>query len=230
MSKDSISHLVWDWNGTIFNDTGALIKATIDAFVTMGLPTVTTEAYQRYHTQPIPLFYERLAGRSLSANEQHNLDVAFRTAYAKHSQGSTLTLDARSALTMWQESGGSNSLLSMYPLAKLLPLVRGAEIDDLFACIDSPEEAGHPLKSPFLRQHLERVGISSRKVLLIGDSVDDVRAARECGIECIVYYSGTVALHALEHFTELNVPIVNSLTAAAALAYNGRVTTSLYAT
>lgn len=34
-------HIVWDWNGTILGDSGALIAATIDALGACGFPPVT---------------------------------------------------------------------------------------------------------------------------------------------------------------------------------------------
>src|SRR5262249_42074924 len=68
-----IEHIVWDWNGTLFGDSAALIDATIEAFHAAGLPAVTRERYQRHHAQPIPLFYNRLAGRDLSDAEQDAL-------------------------------------------------------------------------------------------------------------------------------------------------------------
>lgn len=36
-----IDHIVWDWNGTLFDDGDALVQATIDAFAAAGLSTVT---------------------------------------------------------------------------------------------------------------------------------------------------------------------------------------------
>jgi phosphoglycolate phosphatase-like HAD superfamily hydrolase len=81
-----VRHIVWDWNGTLLDDGGALIAATVDALHACGFPPITRADYQRHHCQPIPLFYERLAGRALGLQEQQRLEGCFREAYARHRQ------------------------------------------------------------------------------------------------------------------------------------------------
>lgn len=62
--------------------------------------------------------------------------------------------------------------------------------------------------------HLERQRLDPGRVLLVGDSVDDVHAARSSGVACAVYHSGPDALHARDHFAGLPAPVVTSLRAA----------------
>jgi len=219
MTETVGKHIVWDWNGTIFGDSDALIEATIDAFRACGLPAVTRADYQRHHTQPIPTFYERLAGRSLTDDEQRRLDRGFRTAYAGHRARATLTVDAVAALTRWAAIGGRQSLLSMYPHHELVPLVHTAGITSFFARIDGTTDHDVARKAPHLARHLQRQNLPPTRVLLVGDSVDDVRAARECGVDCLVYHPGAAALHAREHFADLDVPLVATLQEAVAYAH-----------
>ncbi len=218
MNDRLVAHIVWDWNGTIFNDSVALIQATIDAFAALGLPEVTVALYQQHHTQPIPLFYERLAGRTLSDSEQSALDAGFRRAYASYRPSSELTHDAKSALSTWASLGGSQSLLSMYPREELISLVRGMGIGSFFSRIDAPLMAGQPNKAPYLREHLRALALPEERVLLVGDSVDDVNAARELGIPCLAYHADAAALHSRDHLTGLGVPVVGSLMEAVAVA------------
>jgi phosphoglycolate phosphatase-like HAD superfamily hydrolase len=218
----AVDHIVWDWNGTIFGDSFALIEATIDAFQACGLPTVTRADYQRHHTQPIPDFYQRLAGRPLTDDEQRHLDHCFRAAYAGHRARATLTADAVAALTRWAAGGRRQSLLSMYPHAELVPLVQTAGIASFFARIDGTTDHHVARKAPHLARHLQRQNLRPARVLLVGDSVDDVRAARECGVNCVVYHPGADALHARGHFADLGVPLVATLQAAVEYAQADR--------
>ena len=216
-----ISHLVWDWNGTVLGDSRALIDATIDAFAECGLPPVTRAAYQRHHTQPITSFYEILAGRDLTGEEQRRLDRCFRAAYARHRQSVSLTADAVHAFGLWAATGGTQSLLSMYPHESLLPLVDAAGIGHHFTRIDGSTGADLAGKAPYLRRHLREQGLAPHRAILIGDSLDDARAARECGTGCVLYHAGDEALHAAEHVTGAGVPVVPSLTAAVELLLTG---------
>jgi phosphoglycolate phosphatase-like HAD superfamily hydrolase len=223
-STATVDHIVWDWNGTVFGDSKALIAATIDAFRACGMPAVTRADYQRHHTQPIPMFYERLAGRPLTDDEQRHLDQCFSAAYARHRARATLTADAVAALTRWAETGRRQSLLSMYPHGELTPLVHTAGIASFFARIDGTTDHNLAPKAPHLARHLQRQNLLPARVLLVGDSVDDVRAARECGVDCVIYHPGADALHQRDHFADLDVPLVATLQAAVEYAHSGRST------
>lgn len=210
-SRPSIKHIIWDWNGTLFGDSRILIAATIDAFAAAGFPPLTPEMYQRHHIQPIPLFYNRLAGRELDLREQRMLDRYFQESYARRRENIALNVTALEALDLWDRSGGTQSLLSMHPQERLLPLVREAGIYERFTIVDGRVEGEPGRKAPHLERHLRGLPYDRRDVLLVGDSVDDGRAARECGTACLLYHAGADALHALDHFADLPFPVVNSL-------------------
>jgi phosphoglycolate phosphatase-like HAD superfamily hydrolase len=204
-----IEHIVWDWNGTLFGDGAALIESTIEAFRMAGLPVVTRELYQRHHAQPIPLFYNRLAGRELSDAEQEALAGHFQVAYLRQRDTIPLTHDALVSLRRWQRAGRTQSLLSMYPHDDLMPLVRKAGIAEYFAVVDGLRGTERGRKAPHLRRQLDRLGLDPSTVLLVGDSVDDAVAARECGTRFRLYHAGRDALHARDHFAGMS--IVDSL-------------------
>jgi phosphoglycolate phosphatase-like HAD superfamily hydrolase len=206
----TVEHIVWDWNGTLLGDAPALIEATIEAFRECGLPAVTRESYQRHHVQPIPLFYARLAGRALTDAEQSRVAVSFRTAYEKRRTAVTLTADALAALGLWAAAGGRQSLLSMYPHELLTPLVSGFGLGAFFTRVDGSAGRDVSRKAPFLARHLRVQGIDPARTVLIGDSLDDVAAATECGVRCVVYHAGADALHDRSHFQS----VVPSLVAA----------------
>jgi phosphoglycolate phosphatase-like HAD superfamily hydrolase len=207
-----VEHIVWDWNGTLLGDGAALIESTIEAFRECGLPKVTRESYQRHHVQPIPLFYSRLAGRPLTGPEQTRLAVCFQTAYGKKRTTVTLTADALPALSLWAAAGGRQSLLSMYPHELLMPMVSAFGIAGYFTRVDGSAGREVAFKAPHLERHLREQGIDPARAVLIGDSLDDVRAAETCGVRSIVYHAGADALHDRSHFGA----VVPSLVAAVA--------------
>ncbi len=201
----SVEHIVWDWNGTLFGDGAALIESTIAAFQAAGLPVVTRETYQRHHTQPIPLFYDRLAGRDLSEDEQAALAGHFQMAYLARRDSIPLTHDAATSLQRWRDTGRSQSLLSMYPHDELMPLVHKTGIADYFTIVDGLRTGERGRKAPHLRRQLDELGLDPSTVLLVGDSVDDAAAARECGTGFRLYHAGRDALHARDHFAGMSI-------------------------
>lgn len=211
MNRPSVRHLVWDWNGTLFDDAAALIDSTAEAFEVFGLEAITRHDYQRLHVKPVRVFFERLAGRALTGTEHDTLLRLFREAYARRRNEIRLTHDAVAALTRWRDTGCSQSLLSMYRHTELVPLVERLGLAGLFDRVDGVTDAETGGKAPLLARHLEQLGIDPGSVALIGDSVDDALAARAAGAKCVLYHGGEHALHSIDHFGELGVPVVRSL-------------------
>ncbi|MDX8031032.1 HAD hydrolase-like protein [Lentzea sp. BCCO 10_0856] len=217
----SAEHIIWDWNGTLFADGEALIDSTIDAFTHAGLGAITREAYQLHHRQPIPEFYEQLVGRRLTRVEQGLLDKSFQAAYLGRRERIELTEDAVKALETWRDANGSQSLLSMHPHDRLMPLVKKFDIGDFFVRVDGLVGTEFARKAPHLQRHLDHIGVPADRVLLVGDSVDDARAAMACGVSCVLYHAGPNALHALDHFVALGVPVVKGLLEAVSMVLDG---------
>lgn len=96
------THIVWDWNGTLFHDIDAVIGATNSAFAEIGLEPVTLETYRELYCVPVPRFYERLMGRLPTDAEWLVMDEAFHRHYSTHRLGCEL---AEGCTRCWR--GGS---------------------------------------------------------------------------------------------------------------------------
>ncbi|MBE1465199.1 HAD family hydrolase [Kibdelosporangium phytohabitans] len=214
----AIEHIVWDWNGTLFDDGPALVLATADAFAAAGLPEVTPERFRDHFTRPITDFYEKLAGRPLTGAEQAELDERFQLSYARRIAAATLHPDTVNALTTWHESGRSQSLLSMYPHELLVEMAQLSPIAAMLSRVDGTPGGGQHGKEPHLRSHLEHLDVDPGRVLVVGDNVDDVVAAQACGAKGVLYHPGDTALLSMARAEGLAVPIASSLTGAVRLA------------
>ena len=213
-STTPVEHIVWDWNGTLLADSAASIAATIEAFSTVGLPSVTAARYQRHNTRPIAVFYDRLAERSLSAWEHEQLARHYQTCYARRLATAPLSHGAAKALARWRAAGGRQSLLSMHPHGSLLRLVHRHGLAEFFTVVDGSHGSTTGRKAPLLTRHLARLAVQPRTVAVVGDSIDDALAAQEAGARCVLYHAGELAVHARAHLEALGVPVVDSLDAA----------------
>jgi phosphoglycolate phosphatase-like HAD superfamily hydrolase len=211
-----IEHIVWDWNGTLFDDGDALVLATIDAFAAVGIVDVTVARYQACFTRPITDFYDLLAGRTLTPAEQATLDEQFQHSYARRLAAATVHSDAVGALTAWRATGRTQSLLSMYPHDQLVALPQLRAIAHFFTRVDGMGVAESPRKQGHLRRHLAALG--TEQVLVVGDSVDDVAAAQACGVRCVLYHPRERALLSQARVAGLAVPVARDLLAAVLLA------------
>lgn len=203
-----VTHIVWDWNGTLFDDICATYGASCEIFAALGLPTVTLTAYRAAYTRPISLFYSRLFARTFDAAEFDGLDQAFHTAYRVRMTQCSLAEGAKEALACWRDRGGSQSLLSMWRHHELVPFVERCGIAGEFIRIDGLRGPGGGRKSAHLARHLAALGLRPTDVLLVGDSIDDAEAAADVGASCALYDGGYHDRGALD---AVGVPVVGRL-------------------
>ena len=214
----AVSHVVWDWNGTLLDDVNAVVEATTVAFREAGIVApVTGESYRRSFTRPIKLFYERLLGRPVTAQEWAQLDHGFHDEYGRLQDRCELAAGAREVLTAIAARGWSQSICSMLPEELLGPAVEQHGIAGHFVRVDGlrgGERGGAKLEH--LVAHLDHLGVTRSRAVLIGDTVDDATAACGAGIVCILYDTGN-GLHEQSDLLAVGVPVVASLLEALAL-------------
>ncbi|MDT9689352.1 haloacid dehalogenase-like hydrolase [Streptomyces sp. P9(2023)] len=210
-------HLVWDWNGTLLDDIEAVIGATNAAFAELGLEPITLARYRELYTVPVPKFYERLMGRLPTDAEWVVMDGAFHRHYWQRAEACGLTAGAAELLAARQESGFTQSLLSLAPHAELVPLVRRHGITERFVRVDGRIGSSTEGKSAHMVRHLEALGdgVPAARIVVIGDAADDARAAAHVGARAVLYTGGSHSRASLE---AVGVPVVDSLVEAVAVA------------
>ncbi|MEV7599367.1 HAD hydrolase-like protein [Kitasatospora sp. NPDC089797] len=215
------THIVWDWNGTLFHDMDAVLGASNAAFATIGVEPMTLQQYREQYEIPIPRFYERLLGRMPSQAEWLALDDAFQDRYRELSPACGLTAGVPELLAGWQAAGHSQSLLSMYLHDRLVPLVDSFGLTGSFLRVDGRSGPSGGQKAEQLTRHLAELGerVDPARTVLIGDAADDALAALHAGAHAVLYTGGS---HTREKLEPVGVPVVDSLAEAVELA--GRLT------
>ncbi|MFI9046808.1 HAD family hydrolase [Streptomyces sp. NPDC053427] len=206
------SHIVWDWNGTLFHDTDAVIGATNSAFAEIGLEPISLERYRELYCVPIPRFYERLLGRMPTEAEWLVMDDAFHRHYSEHRVRCDLAEGVDLLLEGWQAAGHSQSILSMYGHDELIPLVRGFGIEARFVRVDGRTGPSGGGKSTHMVRHLAALtDVDPGRTVVIGDAVDDAVAARDAGAHAVLYTGGS---HSRGSLQAAGVPVVDTLAEA----------------
>lgn len=209
MGKNHVTHLVWDWNGTLLHDIDAVISATNASFQEIGLPPITLERYRDLYCVPVPRFYERLMGRLPSDEEWAVMDEAFHRHYWTLAETAALAIGARQLLTEWQEAGLTQSLCSLAPHEYLLPLVRTHGIERHFVRVDGRTGQSNTGKAEQMMRHIAALeGVPPQRMVVIGDALDDAVAARHVGARAVLYTGGSHSRASLE---AAGVPVVDTL-------------------
>jgi phosphoglycolate phosphatase-like HAD superfamily hydrolase len=210
-----VGHVVWDWNGTLVDDHTAVVAAINDALAVLELRPIDSEVFRTHFTRPVQRFYEQVASRPIEPGEWETLDQAYHHSYAASVERLRLAPDAREALAAAEAAGLSQSLLSMWRHQDLVALVERLGIGRFFVRVDGLRVAGGGSKTEHLVEHLAALGVEAPAAVLVGDTLDDLAAARAVGAGCVLYDGGSHHRHALE---ATGVPVVDTLTAAVAEA------------
>ncbi len=206
-------HIVWDWNGTLFDDRDAILDATNEVFRSYGLPPMGLDHYRSVYSRPIWASYERILGRALEDGEWERLNAAFHDSYHRLMERCRLASDARTVIDAFAGEGHTQSVLSMWQHDRLTAAVRALGLGPVFRRVDGllPEQAGGE-KAEFMVAHLAALGVRPADVVMIGDSVDDAAAARHVGARAVLYTGGLQSRADLARF---GVPVVERLSDAA---------------
>ena len=92
-----LEYVIWDWNGTLMDDSEASLKAMNNVLDRYGLERLSHQKYMEIFTFPVVDYY-KLAGFDLSVLSFEELSVAYVEEYKKLSTGCLLSAGARGAL------------------------------------------------------------------------------------------------------------------------------------
>ena len=105
--------VLWDWNGTLLDDTAACLTALNAMLARRGVPTITLDFYRQNFSFPVRPFYERI-GVKLAQEDWDALAREYHDTY--HAQPFALNVEAIAALEAVRAAGlefrlyGVNSL------------------------------------------------------------------------------------------------------------------------
>jgi phosphoglycolate phosphatase-like HAD superfamily hydrolase len=209
-----VSHVVWDWNGTILDDNDAVVVAVNAVCTAFGRDTIELEYWRSIFRRPLLDCYRELLGRELSTQDWIEIDRLYHDAYRVLLPATRLAPGIPDELYRWRDAGGRQSLLSMWFHDELVPLVEQYGLTDLFTRIDGlrVDTGGHG-KTDHLIEHLTALRVDPADVLLIGDVLDDAIAAEAAGVRCVLVTTGVMVRPALE---TSGVPVFDSIADALA--------------
>jgi phosphoglycolate phosphatase-like HAD superfamily hydrolase len=178
------------------------------------------EQYRESYRVPVIDFYEYRIGRRPDPDEWAQMDSCFHRHYTARRDSCGLTSGAEELLVEWVDGGRcSQSLLSMYGHEQLLPLVRGLGLERHFLRVQgrdgSPGVSG---KADYLVRHLGELAaeqVDPARTVLIGDAVDDARAAAHAGVHAVLFTGGA---HTRRELERVGVPVADTLAEAVGYA------------
>jgi len=104
-----VPYVLWDWNGTLLDDTDAAIGALNAVLRRRGLPAVSRAWYRAHFAFPVRPVYAA-CGIDLAHEDWDALAQEYHDAYAALPK--RLNAEARTALSRVRSAGGGQSIIS----------------------------------------------------------------------------------------------------------------------
>ena len=205
--SDGIRHVVWDWNGTLLDDTWLCIEIANQMLAARGIRTMSKRRYQQIFDFPVIRYYERM-GFDFAKESFEKVGAEFMVEYERRRGECMLHGDARETLERIHAHGVTQSVLSNYPHHTLEEILHHHRVREFFDDVTGADDVYARGKTERGRQWLSRAKRHPREVVLIGDTLHDHEVACELGIQSALV---TIGSHSRSRLAPTGAPVFASL-------------------
>jgi phosphoglycolate phosphatase len=207
-------YILWDWNGTLLDDTAAAVGALNDLLRARALPPISLAFYREHFAFPVKTFYAA-CGVRLADEDWALLTEEYHAAYLRRARA--LNAGAPAALARVKAAGAGQSILSALRQDLLEKEVARcgvtAWMDFLFG-VDNLDGATKTARAHELAAQVRARGGGAGGFVVIGDSLHDKEVADALGCRCVLFAQGSHSARRLR----VAAPTAETLEEAVALA------------
>ena len=205
-------YILWDWNGTLLDDTEAAL-ATLNEMITVrGGQPIGMEFYRDHFAFPVRPFYDKIGIVAHDEDEWNGIAHEYHEVYGR--QPKKLNPLAVTALEMAKEAGCRQSIVSALRQDLLEADMARNGVTKYFERIcgsDNLDGASKLNRARVLLRTLSETVPSDTHFVLIGDALHDKEVADALGIDCILCAQGSHAAWRLRAVAPTGDTIVDAL-------------------
>ncbi|MGF7138939.1 HAD family hydrolase [Roseimarinus sediminis] len=184
-----ITTIIWDWNGTLLNDTDVSLSVINRLLDQRKLPLLSRETYLDVFGFPVKDYYQRIgfdfAREPFEIPARQYIDLY----YSKVSEAG-LHKGVHDTLKAFAQRGYKQLILSAAEQIKLLEFLINFELDDYFEQVSGLNNHYASSKTELGIKLLKETGIDPETAVLIGDTTHDYDVAKAMGCQCILLANG----------------------------------------
>lgn len=189
------THVLWDFNGTVYDDMEACLRSVNGMLTERGLPALTAEKYREVFDFPVKDYYAGI-GFDFEREPFEVLAPLWVAAYERESLTSGLFDGVWDAMTRIRAMGIRQEILSATEENMLGRQLRSLGIDRI---LDGYQGMGtiHAGGKEALALAW-RAAHPDARVLFIGDTTHDAQVAKAMGADCVLFEGGHMSRRRLE--------------------------------
>ncbi|MBN2685814.1 MAG: HAD family hydrolase [Pontiellaceae bacterium] len=205
----TIRHIVWDWNGTLWDDTWLCVEINNHMLARRNLPPVNVETYRDKLCFPVDQYYCQL-GFDYDVDPYCELAREFIDEYTRRRFECPLHKGAKELIGHLHKQGLAQTVLSAYQHETLLQAIDHFELRPFFSDIIGLNDIYAAGKVENGIKYIATLDIDPSEVLFIGDTLHDFDVAEAMGVKSALIAHGHNSRARLE---TCGVPVYDSLDA-----------------
>lgn len=184
-----MEYVIWDWNGTLWDDTWLCTEINNTMLRRRGLREITLEDYRENLCFPVSDYYARI-GFNYEETSYEELAHEFIAAYEERRFECGLHPGARELICRITAQRIPQAVLSAYKHEALLQALDYFELGTSFDEVVGLNDVYAAGKFENGIAFIQRIDCSPEKVLLIGDTIHDFEVAQAMGVQCVLLACG----------------------------------------
>lgn len=204
---NQLSGIIWDWNGTLLDDTELSVQTMNQMLLKRNLQPLTIAFYKEVFSFPVKEYYRKI-GFDFTVEPFETPAIEYINIYNGKIDDCGLYADALTVLNYFNSLGIRQFVLSAMEQQALDRCLQLRQIDQYFDHVSGLDNHYAASKLENGKQMISSLKLNARKLLLIGDTVHDYEVASELGCKCILIANGHQSRTILE---STGAPVVNEI-------------------
>ncbi len=189
-TKKKFGYVIWDWNGTLFNDMQTCIESMNELLIQAALPCISgINEYRELFCFPVKKYYERL-NFDFGKNTFEDLAHSYIKNYTLRHVNANLFDGTTDILEKLSSSGVKQCVISASEKNSLLKQMQPFNINHYFIDILGIDDHFGTSKIELAKKWFEDNNINPSEVVFIGDTVHDFEVSKAVGSSCILIANG----------------------------------------
>lgn len=183
-------YVIWDWNGTLFNDVQISIDAMNRMLEVKEYPQrLDKDLYKNIFSFPVIEYYKKV-GLNFDKHPFDELAQLFIDLYSQVQDDAVLFDDVPDILEYFKSTGVKQSVISVCEKGRLAYQISRFHIMDYFDDILGTDDNYAVSKIDIAKKWFSDNGILPDEAVFIGDTVHDYEVAEAVGCACILAADG----------------------------------------
>ncbi|MEM1222800.1 MAG: HAD family hydrolase [Verrucomicrobiota bacterium] len=206
--KPRYKHAIWDWNGTLLNDTWLCIDVLNDLLAKRGREPISEIDYRENFGFPVIRFYQYL-GFDVDIDSFEKISREFISAYeSRWLHECVLHSQVNETLSQLKGLGMSHSVLSAAKQEALESGIVHYGLDNHFLGLSGADDIYASGKVDQGLNWISKLECKPDEIVMIGDTLHDFEVAQAIGSDCILMSYGH---HTPERLEQTGAPVIHSL-------------------